>query len=142
MNIQELKNYAFTIQVPSFKKVNYDGKYQVYKDLSNIQQEDYLYKLVRSSLSDNEHQHFEIKFELHKDGRTHCHGTVYQLTPNLLSEFQESVCFQIGVKSPKQKNECCFCIPILLSYGWEMYINKEQDEEDRYSKYLFKGKNN
>lgn len=140
MNITELKNYAFTIQVPGFKKVSYEGQYITYKDLSNIQQEDYLYRLVRSSLSDNEHQHFEIKFELHKDGRTHCHGTVYQLTEALLNEFKESICFQIGVKTPKQKTDVCFCIPILYSLGWEMYCNKEQDEEDRYSKYLFKGK--
>lgn len=141
MNVVELKNYAFTIQVPGFKRVNYEGLYIQYKELSNTQQEDFLYKLVRSALSDNEHQHFEIKFELHKDGRTHCHGTVYQLTETQLNEFKESVCFQIGVKTPKQKTDVCFCIPILFSYGWDLYCNKDQDEEDRYSKYLFKGKN-
>lgn len=138
ISTSELKNYAFTIQVPSFKKVNYNEIYQTYKDLSSIEQEDYIYKLVRSAISDFDTEHFEIKFEKHKDGRVHSHGTLYNITEQNLEEFIDSVCFQIGVKSPKQKKECCFCIPILLSYDrWNMYINKDQPKDKDYSQYLF-----
>jgi len=140
MNITELKNYAFTIQVPGFKKVNYDGLYVQYKDLTNEQQEDFIYRVVKNTFIDSETIHFEIKFEKHKDGRTHAHGTLYQFTGEQLSEFIDSVAFQIGVKSPKQKNEVCYCIPILCSYIWREYINKEQtkpgDDKLDFTKYL------
>jgi len=134
----ELKNYAFTIQIPSFKKINYKGVYQPYKDLSELEQEDFIYSTVRIILKD-ETSHFEIKFEKHKDGRTHAHGTIYQITNEDIEQFKESVCYVLGVKSPKQKSECCFCIPILFSHGWSEYITKEEVKEDirDFSKYLF-----
>lgn len=146
METVELKNYAFTLQIPSFKKVKHQLKYVKYGDLKSIEQEEYLYGLVRSN--DDIIKHFEIKFELHQDGRTHAHGTIYQITEAQLNEFRQSVCFQIGIKSPKQMIDCCYCIPILFSYGWNLYCNKEQTDEtiidltDKYSKYLFKGKKN
>lgn len=138
ISTNELKNFAFTIQIPAFKKVSYNGVYQPFKELKPIEQEDFIYTLVRHSLSEFDNQHFEIKFEKHQDGRTHAHGTIYQLTQDQLDCFIDSVCFVIGVKSPKQKKECCFCIPILMSYDrWSMYINKDQVKEKDYSKYLF-----
>lgn len=141
MEILEVKNYAFTIQVPPFKKINYDGQYIPYQDLTNDQQEDFIYRIVRNYFLDSENIHFEIKFEKHKDGRIHAHGTLYQFTAPQLEEFCDGIAFMIGVKSPKQKKEVCFCIPILCSYLWDEYINKEQkNEEPDFSKYLFKGK--
>lgn len=138
ISTSELKNFAFTIQVPSFKRVNYNGCFQPYKELKESEQEDFIYTLVRHSISEFENQHFEIKFEKHQDGRKHAHGTLYQLSDQQLEDFVESVCFVIGVKSPKQKRECCFCIPILMSYDrWNMYINKDVVKEKDYSKYLF-----
>lgn len=138
MNITELKNYAFTVQCPAFKKVNYDGIYIPYKELTLQQQEDFLYRTVRNTFIDSENIHFEIKFEKHKDGRAHAHGTLYQFTPEQLDEFIDSVSFQIGVKSPKQKKEVCFCIPILCSYLWSEYIKKEDVKSQQldFSKYL------
>lgn len=135
----DLKNYAFTIQIPAFKKIYYNDIYQPYKELSTLEQEDYIYKLVRHAISDFDTEHFEIKFEKHKDGRTHAHGSLYNISSDNLEEFIDSVCFQIGVKSPKQKRECCFCIPILLSYErWNMYLNKDQPQNTKdYSSYLF-----
>lgn len=149
MEIQQLKNYAFTIQIPAFKSVNYEGNYIRYKDLSNTEQEDFIYKTVRSGISELEHQHFEIKFEKHKDGRTHAHGTIYEMSDEDLNLFVDSVALLVGVKSPKQKKEVCYCIPILCSYIWDKYINKEQNinvdlDEDipektyKFGKNLFK----
>jgi len=135
----ELKNFAFTIQCPAFKKINYNGFYQPYMSLTSIEQEDFIYNMVRTVLKD-ETSHFEIKFEKHKDGRTHAHGTVYQISQEQLNDFKNSVCYIIGVKSEKQKNECCYCIPILCSYTWNNYINKEDQVENGikdFSKYLF-----
>lgn len=139
MNIQELRNYAFTIQIPAFKKVRFEDQYQPYSLFDSEAQERMHYALIRNAISDFENQHFEIKFEKHKDGRVHSHGTIYQLTEEQLEDFVNSVCFCIGVKSPKQKRECCFCIPILCSYTWDSYINKEEDEGNRkdFSQYLF-----
>lgn len=139
----ELKNYAFTIQIPSFKNIQYKNIKQPYGKLQKIEQEDYIYTMVRNVLKD-ETNHFEIKFEEHKDKRMHAHGTVYQISQEQLNDFKESICYNIGVKSDKQKNECCFCIPILFSYGWNQYIEKGQIKEEDvditvkdFSKYLF-----
>lgn len=135
----ELKNFAFTIQIPAFKKVQYQGLYIAYRDLTETDQESFLYGLVRNAIADFDNQHFEIKFEKHKDGRKHCHGTLYQLTNNEIEEFINSISFCVGIKSPKQKQELVYCIPILCSYVWDTYINKEKDEDNRkdFSKYLF-----
>lgn len=139
ISISELKNYAFTVQIPSFKKVNINDIYKPYSEFTNEEQEDFIYKIVRHSISDFDNQHFEIKFEKHKDGRIHAHGTLYQLTENQIEDFKDSICFCIGVKSPKQKSECCYIIPILCSYVWDQYIHKEDDDSSRkdFSKYLF-----
>lgn len=135
---EELKNYTFTIQIPAFKKIRYNDIYRPYKELSNQEQEDFIYRMVRNILRD-ETSHFEIKFELHKDGRTHAHGTIYELTQEQLEQFKDSVCHIIGVKSDKQKSECCYCIPILCSYTWDRYISKCEPgfEQRDFSKYLF-----
>lgn len=128
MNTVELKNYAFTIQIPAFKRVNYNEVYTQYKDLTPSEQEDFIYRTVRTGISELQHQHFEIKFEKHKDGRIHAHGSIYEISSDDLELFESSVCSIIGVKSPKQKREVCYCIPILCSYIWDKYINKDQIE--------------
>lgn len=138
ISTNELSNFAFTIQIPSFKKVNFNDVYQPYMSLKETDQEEYIYKIVRASISDFSQQHFEIKFEKHQDGRVHAHGTLYQLKNEEIDDFVNSVCHFIGVKSPKQKRESCFCIPILFSYDrWNMYMNKEVEKTKDYSKYLF-----
>lgn len=129
MNTVELKNYAFTIQIPAFKRVKFDELYQPYKEFDNDAQERMHYALIRNAISEFDNQHFEIKFEKHKDGRVHSHGTIYQITEYQLEEFVNSICYVVGVKSPKQKKEVCYCIPILCSYIWEKYINKDQKVE-------------
>jgi len=151
MDLIELKNYAFTVQIPAFKKVNYDDLYLPYNTLSQHAQEDFIYKSVRSATSDLDIS-FEIKFEKHKDGRVHAHGTLHNITSEQLIDFKNSIGYLIGIKSQKQINDCCYCIPILCSYNqkiWNEYCNKESSgltpsdsnglapEEKDYSKYLF-----
>lgn len=144
ISTSELKNYAFTIQIPSFKKVRFEDKYMPYASFDTDSQERMHYALIRNAISEFDNQHFEIKFEKHKDGRVHSHGTLYQLSEGQIEEFVDSVCFCIGVKSPKQKKECCYIIPILCSYVWDNYIKKEEEDSCRkdFSKYLFGKINN
>jgi hypothetical protein len=139
ISTSELKNYAFTIQIPAFKKVNFNDIYQPYKDFSSEDQENFIYQIVRHAISDFDSQHFEIKFEKHKDGRVHAHGTLYQLSVAQIEDFTDSICFCIGIKTPKQKKECCYIIPILCSYVWDNYIKKEEEDSCRkdFSQYLF-----
>lgn len=151
MNFIELRNYAFTLQIPAFKKIKHYDNYKMFKDYSNLEQESILYEFVRigaQSIRDwknsNENVSFDIKFEKHQDGRSHAHGVFYQICDAELQDIKKSIASLIGIKSEKQINDCCFCIPIFLSHGWNTYINKyqcnvsEPEEDTRdYSIYQF-----
>lgn len=150
MNFIELKNYAFTIQVPPFKRViTEEGQYAVYKDLTNEQQKDYITHIVNVACHDII-KYYEMNFELHKDSRIHAHGTIYSVSTDDLESFIDSVGTLIGVKTLKQKKDLCYCIPILSSYAeycWNNYKTKDQKDNAQategesksldYSKYLF-----
>lgn len=144
MQAIELKSYAFTLQIPAFKKVRHYEKYMPYKDYTSQEQETILYETMRFSCSDvSEKISFDIKFEKHKDGRMHCHGVLHSISSSQLFEIKKNVGICIGVKTEKQINDCCFCIPLFLSHGWNTYMNKEQPKEEEidYSEYRF-GKTN
>lgn len=134
----ELKNYAFTVQIPAFKKIKHFESYKPFKEFTQLEQESILYEFVRIGC-DEICSSFDIKFEQHKDGRTHAHGVFYQISEDNLKDIKQSVGYMIGVKSEKQINDCCYCIPLFLSHGWNTYINKFQGgiEDKDYSKYLF-----
>lgn len=143
LNLFDLKNFAFTLQIPAFKKIKHFENYKPFKDYLHSEQESILYEFIRIACSEI-CQSFDIKFEKHKDGRVHSHGVFYQITHDNLNDIKKSVGLLIGVKSEKQINDCCYCIPLFLSHGWNTYINKfqvtssssDEDEKD-YSKYLF-----
>lgn len=142
MNTIELKNFAFTLQIPSFKKVRHFEHYKAFKDYPQLEQESILYEFVRIACSEI-CQTFDIKFEVHADGRKHAHGVFYQISSENLEDIKLSLAKLIGIKSEKQINDCCYCIPIFLSHGWNTYINKfqgsivEDIEEKDYSIYQF-----
>ena len=155
MNFVEKKNYAFTITIPPFKRVTLLEQYAAYKDLTTEQQKDYIRHVVSTAAYDII-EYYEINFEYHKDSRVHAHGTIYAVSNDDLETFIDSVGTLIGVKTLKQKNTLCYCIPILSSYAeycWNNYKNKDNNipligekdaqaiEGDKsildYSKYLF-----
>lgn len=144
MNLSvDLKNFAFTLQIPAFKKIKHFDYYKPFKEFNSSEQESILYEFVRIGCSEI-CESFDIKFELHQDGRVHAHGVFYQITLDNLEDIKKSIGLLIGIKSQKQINDCCYCIPLFLSHGWTTYINKFQiprsdtDENERdYSKYLF-----
>lgn len=140
------KHFAFTVQIPAFKRINFDDKYVTFKSLSSLDQETFLYGLVRDVtqlMREDKPISYDIHFESHQDGRRHCHGTIYDIDSEQIDYFKKGIARVIGVKTEKQINECCFCIPQFFDKGWEAYKTKHQisetDEID-FSIYQF-GKN-
>lgn len=146
-----IRNYAFTVQIPAFKRINYKGNYIQYKKLSSASQEDYIYSLVRTGTLELV-ESYEIQFEKHTDGRIHAHGSFYSLSDDAIEIIKKNIGFLVGVHTDKQINEVCYCIPILNSYNqtiWDNYTTKEQKDnvqanadekviiERDYSDYLF-----
>ena len=146
MNLEELKNYAFTITIPPFKRVTLLEQYAAYKDLTSDQQKDFITSIVKTACQDII-EYYEINFEYHKDLRIHAHGTIYAVSKDDLETFIDSIGSIVGVKTPKQKHTLCYCIPILKSYNeylWNNYITKDikvnaqaTEGELDYSNYLF-----
>ena len=142
-------NFAFTLMIPSFKKVNFNGAYIPYGNLSQINQLSFLKKLLEKVITDRFILQYDYVSERHQDGRIHLHGSIYGLSEGQHNSLREAVCLEIGIKQPKQQADIFCILPIYNSLGWSKYCHKQYEDEDdspsadgeRFNKYMFKGKN-
>lgn len=123
-------DYAVTLQIPAFKKINYNGKYQAYHLFDGESQKNYLRYIILESylkvVGDNAHGllfHYE-RHTLCKYGRYHVHFTIPELLEHKIREIQEHICKKLGIKTLKQSMEIFYYIT-KRSYGWEHYITKD-----------------
>lgn len=148
----EKSNYAFTIQIPAFKKV-YHFKYAKYATFDDDNQMQILDKLISNAIYNYESIMYDITYERHKDGRWHAHGSIYRVDGGLetweIKQIQEHVCKNVGVKTQKQFNEVFCFVPIYAYAGWQTYIEKDLvpeemihndvlEREEYFEKYRFK----
>lgn len=129
-------NFAYTLQVPNFKQVNYNGKRKAFGKMTLTEQMDYLDYLKRMTEDDYLKQ-ISITYERHKDGRYHAHGTIFNSSLPEMVQIQSSICIEVGVKTQKQFNEIFCYVPIYNMGGWDTYCKKdippeyeESDQED------------
>ena len=141
-----MENYAFTLQIPRFKKVNFNGCYIPYGNLSNSNQELFMRTLLNRFIQDKFIKQYEAVSELHSDGRVHMHGTIYDLATSQHTALRECICLDIGIKQLKQQTEIFCILPIYHSLGWSKYCYKQfetdspRSDEEKFERYLFKGK--
>lgn len=142
-----MENYAFTFQIPRFKKVNFNSCYIPYGNLSNSNQVLFMTMILNKIIQDRFLKQYECVSELHTDGRIHMHGTIYMLSESQHQALREAVCLEIGIKALKQQIDIFCILPIYHSLGWNKYCYKQFEEdsprsdEEKFEKYLFKGKN-
>lgn len=143
MNFNNTKNWAFTLQIPSFKKVKYAGNQLAYKSLDFDAQKAFLKLCIDIPVErfDGEnHIEYEIYYEKHADGRLHAHGTFYNLTIDQIKCIQTIVCRDaVGISTLKQFDHVFNFLPIFNSIGWEKYSTKEVEptDDDRFKEYGF-----
>lgn len=133
------ENFAFTLQVPSFKKVYYFQKKR-FIDFDSSDQMGYLEFLIQKSidkldLDEGFEVTYDIVFEKHLDGRWHSHGTIFSVSLQQIQFIQSTVCKMVGVKTQKQFNEIFCFVPIYRYTGWQTYILKTEDDQNMEALY-------
>lgn len=102
--INSKSDYAITLQIPSFKKVNYKGIYKAYSLFSVSIQKEILEEYYNTSLKvdDVMYSSAELFFEEHQDGRIHCHTFFLNVSYDLIYNIQKNFCHNILKIRPKQ----------------------------------------
>lgn len=124
-------DYAITLAIPSFKKVNHAGIYKAYNLFTEDIQKKILtdYFITSLTFCKNE-QTPEIYFEFHKDGRVHAHTYLKNLTYDQIYEIQQYFCKDIIKIRPKQFQQVFnFFKPDNFHY-WLVYCQKSQNSLD------------
>lgn len=136
------KNWAFTLQIPSFKQVTYNNKRIQYGKVDFDGQMVYL-KLcldIPCERFADHHISYDVFYEKHSDGRLHAHGTFFNLNIDQIECIQKIICEFIGFPRQKQWNQIFNFLPIFNDIGWEKYKMKEVEpptDEDRFPDYSF-----
>ena len=117
-------DYAVTIQIPAFKKVNYNGIYKEYAKFSEEMQKELLLDYLSKSLAGI--QKNEVYFEKHKDGRYHLHTYFKHIEYDEIYKMQNHFCAEILRLRPKQFQQVFnFFTPDDFHF-WMTYCQKEQ----------------
>lgn len=121
-------DYAVTIQIPAFKRVNYQNEYKAYKSFHNEQQKllirNLLLNAYNSAVSFNLQHSIKLHYESHSDGRIHAHFTLSDLHEYQIRDIQTKFCSYIGIKTLKQSFDV-FYYETKRTQGWEHYCTKE-----------------
>lgn len=117
-------DYAITIQIPPFKKVNHKGIYKQYSHFSENIQKELIQDYFKTSLGDILSN--ELYFERHQDGRFHMHTYLKSITYDDIYKVQHFFCADILKIRPKQFQQVFnFFKPDNFHY-WAMYCQKER----------------
>lgn len=125
--------YSFTITIPSFKKVYYDGKSQPYGKLTQRQQYNLLEDVFLKHLHPLNFEYIDWVYEEHEDKRLHIHGftkvnedKIKNSPTNLLlddfySDYRINIKLRSYIKISKIEKT------VYDIKFWNTYIQKNQD---------------
>jgi len=136
-------NYAYTLTIPSFKKVNYNDIYKKFS-LFNIIEQQFILEGIITSHYTKFCEKYDIHFEEHKDGRYHAHGTFYNCEdPSIIPMI---ICNSLGIKRPHQYEHYILVKIISNNEKWQEYVLKDDKQNSfqkkDYSNYKFGKRNN
>lgn len=125
---QKIHNFAYTLMIPSFKKINWDGEYKPYGVYSYSSQKEYLGWLLKNVSNDDEYveyYNFTAHFESHADGRLHAHGTFFVNRFCDIEDIRFNIMDKIRIKALKQQRDIFYYVPVYDLHGWESYATKD-----------------
>lgn len=131
---EEKRDWAITIEIPSFKYVPCKVKYgsmigqSKYILLSKEEQEKILNKF--KELANENNDSCDLIFENHKNGRRHCHGTIYKVTEERLKNYIAKFCATVGIRKEKQYSQIVYYKPVFNCFGWCSYCVKDIQQQE------------
>lgn len=130
-------DYAITIQIPPFKKVNYQGQYKAYKLFSAQAQKDFLKGLFELWVGFHLDTDFEadVFFEEHQDKRIHAHTYLKHITYDQIYNIQKSFCQNFGMREKQFQQVFNFFKPDNFAF-WSAYCQKSVNDLDEDLKKL------
>lgn len=128
-NINIFSNFAFTLAIPAYKKINYLNKYQAYKLYTFDEQSEYLKTVINQICAIDNCALYDLYTEKHDDNRCHIHGVIYSVNSVTMERIQDGICSVIGIRSAKMFSRLFNYVPIYNAQGWQKYCLKDQDEE-------------
>lgn len=121
-------DFALTIQIPAFKKVEWQGQYLPYKKYDENAQKNiityYLLDAYNKNVSLDMQHYIDLNFEKNNDERIHLHSTVRCLPAYKMRNIQNYFCKALGIRSLKQSIDMFYYEP-KYSKGWEYYSVKD-----------------
>jgi len=124
-------DFAVTVQIPAFKKINYQDRYQQYKDYNEHDQKNiiayFLLESYNKYVSFDMSHYIDLNFEKHPKclyNRIHLHTTIKCIPAYKMRAIQAFFCKLLGVKTLKQSCDVFYYEP-KYSEGWEYYQQKD-----------------
>lgn len=125
-------DYAITLAIPSFKKVNYLGKYKAYNLFPKEEQKMFITGLFQTSVEFilDEECKSEIYIEEHADKRLHLHTYLKNVSYDTIYNIQEHLCRVLGIRPKQYQQVFNFFKPDSFHY-WMLYCQKEVNDLDK-----------
>lgn len=125
-------DYAITLAIPTFKKVNYLGKYKAYGLFPRKEQEMFIRGLLQVHCDFVLGDVFtnEIYIEEHADKRVHLHTFLKNVSYQQIFGIQKSLCQTLGIRPKQYQQVFNFFKPDNFHF-WMLYCQKEVNDLDK-----------
>ena len=126
------QDWAITLAIPAFKKVNYEGQYKAYNLFSKERQKMFITGLFQVSVEFilDEPCISEVFIEAHSDGRLHLHSYLKNVSYDTIYNIQKHLCNNLGIRPKQYQQVFNFFKPDNFHY-WAMYCQKEINDLEK-----------